>query len=231
MPTGDRVRSGSDEYVLGQPLKAGTIGLVYEAKHTVTGQQMAAKVPVPNLSAEGRQRFWQEYDVLQELANQMRGLTFTVPEVKKGTVVGRSEEVLLLEFVPERLVFTSKVLPLLEQPNGLAGEKLALEAAVQYARLLEHLHVINYTCPDRKLADLRWQPLGDSGRLIVLDWNVVEQGDAGRANDLYLFGSLWYQLLAGRYPSANMNALDDGRWRNGKISYGTRLLVIQALES
>lgn len=238
MPTGDKVRSGADEYVLERPLKAGMIGLVYEAKHAVTGQKMAVKVPVPNLSAEGRQRFWQEYDVLQALTDQMRGLTLTVPKVEKGTVVGRDEEALLLEFVPERLVFTSKVLPLLELPDGLAGEKLALAAAGQYARLLEHLHAAKYTCPDRKLADLRWQPSGDSGRLIVLDWNVVEKDNGAddaqvkerRKNDLYLFGSLWYQLLAGRYPSANMNALDDGRWRQGKISYGTRLLVIQALE-
>lgn len=237
MPTGDIVRSGSDEFLLGRPLKAGVIGLVYEAEHLVTRQKKAVKVPVPNLSAEGRQRFRQEHDVLKALAEQMRGLTLTVPKVEKGEIVGRDEEALLLEFVPESLVFTGKLLPLLEQ-GGLDGEKLALEAAGQYARLLENLHALHYTCPDRKLADLRWLPAGDTGRLIVLDWNVVEKDNSAdaaqvkerRTNDLYLFGSLWYQMLAGRYPSANMNALDNGRWRDGKISYGTRLLVIQALE-
>lgn len=230
MPTGDIVRSESGEYVLGRPLKAGMIGLVYEATHKETQQPMAVKVPVPNLSADGYKRFWQEYNVLAALAKRMTYPRLTVPQVEKGIIEARGEEVLLLEFVPEETVFTSKLLPLLEQKEGLAGEILALEAAVQYTRLLEHLHASNYTCPDRKLADLRWKPLGDSGRLIVLDWNVVEEGEAGRANDIYMFGSLWYQLLAGRYPSANMNALDDGRWRGGKISYGTRLLVIQALE-
>ncbi len=230
MPTGDIVRSESGEYVLGRPLKAGMIGLVYEATHNETQQKMAVKVPVPNLSADGHKRFWQEYDVLAALAKRMTYPRLTVPQVEKGTIAARGEEVLLLEYVPEETVFTSRLLPLLEESEGLTGEVLALEAAVQYTRLLEHLHASNYTCADRKLADLRWKSMGDSGRLIVLDWNVVEEGKAGWANDIYMFGSLWCQMLAGRYPSANMNALDDGRWRDGKISYGTRLLVIQALE-
>lgn len=223
MPTGDIIRSAGKEYVLGPPLKAGMIGIVYSAINEQ--EKVAVKVPVPNLSKEGRERFWQEHNVLNELAQNMIGKRF-VPWVAKGEFLGRGEEALLLEFVPEETVLTKKFLSLVEQ-GGLEGEKLALQAAVQYARLLEHLHSLNYTCPDRKLADIRW--LDKDERLVVLDWNVVETGTAGRANDLYLFGSLWYQLLAGRYPSPYLNPLDDSSWRDGQITYGTRRLLIEVL--
>lgn len=216
-------------YKLGPFLKAGLLGVVYPGTNLDTYQREAAvKLPAPNLNPEALARFRQEYEVLNELYRQLLPHPH-VPWVKKGSVAGKGTEAYVLQYIGEEQMLTNR-LPVPDAPY-LAREKMALQAASDYARLLVALHSLNYTCQDRKLADLRWQkddgPAG--GRLIVLDWNVVEKGAERRPEDIYLFGLLWYQLLAGRYPSNYLNPLDDALWRGGLVSYGTRRLLMNAL--
>ncbi|MEW5987490.1 MAG: hypothetical protein AB1791_12725 [Chloroflexota bacterium] len=226
MAANDIVRSLVDgrEYLLGPFLKAGLIGAVYPAVSMDSERtRVAVKLPAPGLNSEGLARFRQEDEVMEKLADKL-GQPLLIPWVQKGENKTSGGEALILQYVGEETLLAGQ-LPSPEQP--LAREVMALRAAADYARLLEALHSLNYTCQDRKLTDLRW--LDD--QLVVLDWNVVEdnRGAAGRADDLYLFAVLWYQLLAGRYPLANLNPLDDALWRDGRVSYGTRRLLVKAL--
>lgn len=220
------VRSSADnrEYLLGDFLQAGLIGAVYPGlARDGSGRKVAVKLPARNLSFEQQRRFRQESETLTQLARQFPRPPIPVPAIEDGQVVGTGQEALILEFVGEDRLLTTRL-----PEDDWQRELLLLRAGAQYARLLEGLHAINLTCQDRKLTDLRWLDQ-DGGRLVVLDWNVVEQGPAKRVDDLLLFARLWYQMLAGRYPSGNVNPMDDGLWRGGGVSFGTRRLFAQML--
>lgn len=220
-----RADSGT-AYMLGPFLKAGLIGAVYPGLATDgSGRRVAVKLPARNLSPEQQQRFMQEFSVLTALGNHFHNNSpRPVPWIEKGKVVDTGETALVMEFVGEAQLL-ARQLPDVAKP--WPREAMLLEAGRQYARLLVGLHAAGYTCQDRKLTDLRWTE-ESGGRLVVLDWNVVGGVDK-RAEDLHLFGQLWYQLLAGRYPTPDIDPLDDAQWRNGAVSYGTRRLLIKLL--
>lgn len=227
MITGDIIRTKDGRrFRMGRVLKAGLIGIVHEGFEEGTEKKVAIKTPAPNLSQDAQSRFRQEYDVLKALADKMADRLY-VPWVLQGENETSSGKALVMEYIGEDRLLTDHLPP--PETPGLKHEKMALRAAVQYARLLEFLHESDYTCQDRKLADLRWLEDGEDGRLVVLDWNVVGIGEAQRVDDIYLFGMLWYQLLAGRYPSATLNLLDDNLWRDGRITYGTRQILAKIL--
>ena len=127
------------------------------------------------------------------------------------TIAGQPQIVLLLELLePDDWKPLSEVL--MDQDNRRLPEPLAMTMAEQYAHMLDILHRGNRTCADRKLDDLRWQATvkpddltwleeGKSpGQLMVLDWNVVDEGPAGRRLDMFRFGVLWHRLLLGIEP-------------------------------
>lgn len=235
MAQGDIIQSEDGRrYRLGPYLKAGLLGIVYLATDAENGEHAAVKLPQPRLGRDQRARFQIEAVVLKAIWNASAGRRPAVPWVRAGTVPAEppAEPVsgYVLEFVGEERLL-SRQLPGISAP-GLARERMALEAAQEYARLLQTLHKLNYTCQDRKLADVRWRSeeggLGDS-RLVVLDWNVVEQGSEKQLDDLYLFGLLWYQLLSGRYAAVPLNVLDDSLWADGSVSLATRRLLAAVL--
>ena len=127
------------------------------------------------------------------------------------TIAGQPQIVLLLELLEPREWWPlSEVL--MDQDDRRLPEPLALAIAEQYAHMLDILHGANKTCADRKLDDLRWQAAvkpddptwldtdEKPGQLIVLDWNVVDEGPAGRRLDMFRFGMLWHRLLLGVEP-------------------------------
>lgn len=225
MSKGSTVRSKKgQEFLLGGFLQAGLIGAVYSGMaRDDSKRKVAVKLPARDLSSDQQRRFRQEYETLTRLARQFPSAPLPVPTIEQGEVVGTRQEALILEFVGEDRLLTTRL-----PKDDWQRELMLLRAGAQYARLLEGLHGANLTCQDRKLTDLRWlDEVG--GRLVVLDWNVVEEGPAKRADDLLLFARLWYQMLAGRYPSGNVNPIDDGLWRDGGVSFGTRRLFAQML--
>lgn len=150
---------------------------------------------------------------------------------------GLSYQVLVMEYVPAP--------PLSLMAASYEGrrlpEELALAAVEQYAQMLCILHGINLTCADRKLDDIRWREGGEDGsQLIVLDWNVVDEGPAGRPADLFRFGLLWHHLLLGIEPRFERHEAREGHawkllvrlerepgWET--LSFGTQGLLRRAM--
>jgi hypothetical protein len=226
-------------FLLGRRLGSGLLGIVYLGDSLTEDKgQVAVKTPFPDLAPAQRKRFKEEYDVLTSLAGQLDD-PLPVSHVWWGENENTGAEVLILEYAPPELFGQVREL------SGLTREELALQAAAQYARLLEALHELprsdggiekGYTCADRKPRDLRWRApeLGsfESGRLMVLDWNVVRpKNEKGVRDDVYLFGSLWYQLLTDRYARSDPPVLDDQLWTTGdvSVSIGLRYLLARAL--
>ncbi len=231
---------GDKTYRLGKYLSSGQIGTVYPAweeqkdmSDTPTREkwgspQKAIKKPNPNLDELGIKRFWAEYEVLKKVNEKWSELFPSFPspflQAEKGQMEGQGVYVLVMGFVPEEWQLST----LLLKKKGMDRETLALEAALQYARLLKVLHAAGYTCNDRKPGDLFFDE--EKSRLIVLDWNVVNDYTSAEAqNEHVIFATLWYQLLVGKNPPVVFNPLDDETWLDDKtqteISLGTRELL------
>ena len=225
MSVGARVYSRENEqaYELKELLGSGAIGGVYLG--VGADGEIAVKIPHARLPADLEQRFWQELVVLNKLWEGSRGRFF--PRAWRGTLADTGREVLCMEKVRgERLV------KLAEKSGGALDEKLALDTGLQYAQMLEVLHAADISCPDRKADDLYWD--ASTQRLTVLDWNVVKQGrdSMDPAQDLYIFGSLWYQLVTGSLPSPVDERLrrpleEHPNWE--KVSYGLQMILRKAL--
>lgn len=226
MSVGARVysRDNGQEYELTELLGSGAIGGVYRGRSR-DGGEIAVKIPHARLPADLEQRFWQELGVLNKLGERSGGRYF--PRAWRGTLADTGREVLCME-----LVRGTRLVKLAENTGGALEEKLALEAGLQYARMLEVLHGEDISCPDRKADDLYWD--ATTQRLTVLDWNVVKQGQDSMdpAQDLYIFGSLWYQLVTGSLPSPVDERLrrpleEHPNW--SKISFGLQMILRKAL--
>ncbi len=234
------VRVGSKTYRVGDYLASGQLGTVYPAWEEREGMsdtptkekwgtpQKAIKKPNPKLDESVIKRFWEESKVLEKVNQKWResfpSSPSPFPQAEKGQMEGQDVDVLVMEFVPEEWELST----LLLKKKGMDREKLALEAALQYARLLEVLHAAGYTCTDRKVGDFFFDE--KHSRLIVLDWNVVHDYKPEEVpNEHGIFATLWYQFLVGKNPPVVFNPLDDETWLDDKtqteISLGTRELL------
>lgn len=217
-------RVDEQAYDLTELLGSGAIGGVYRGRRA-DGSEIAVKIPHARLPADLEQRFWQELAVLNKVWERSDRRFF--PRAWRGTLADTGREVLCMELVRgERLV------KLAESGGGALEEKLALDAGLQYAQMLEILHEADISCPDRKADDLYWD--APTQRLTVLDWNVVKLGRESMdpAQDLYIFGSLWYQLVTGSLPSPVDERIrrpleEHPNWV--KISYGLQTILRKAL--
>lgn len=208
-------RDDGIQFIVGERLGSGLLGVVYAAT-AENGEQVAVKVPAPNLSLDQRNRFQQEYDLLQTLGGEK--LTPNVPKAWWGRDAGGRSKILLLEMVKNPLHQQ------LREMDGLEKERLAWEAGGQYAMLLRDLHNAGFTCSDRKLGDFYWDAM--ARRLIVLDWNAVRRKrDDGVIEDIQIFGGLWYQMLTQRYRPNSLDPLDNAQWNEGSVTYGSRYLL------
>lgn len=226
MSVGARVysRDNNQEYRLTALLGSGAIGGVYRGRSD-KGDEIAVKIPHARLPTDLEQRFWQELAVLNKLGERSDGRYFL--RAWRGALADSGREVLCMDLVRgERLV------KIAEGTGTALEEGLALEAGLQYARMLEILHGAEISCPDRKVDDLYWD--SEKKQLMVLDWNVIKQGrkNMDPAQDLYIFGSLWYQFMTGSLPSPVDERLRQPleahpNWP--KISYGLQTILRKAL--
>lgn len=227
MSVGARVYSRDNdhrEYELKALLGSGAIGGVYRGSSR-DGSEIAVKIPHARLPADLEQRFWQELAVLNKLGERSGGRYF--PRAWRGILADSGREVLCMT-----LVGGDRLVKIAEKNAAMLEEGLALKAGLQYARMLEILHGAEISCPDRKADDLYWDSATE--QLTVLDWNVVKQGQSNMdpAQDLYIFGSLWYQFMTGSLPSPVDERLrqpleEHPNWP--KISYGLQTILRKAL--
>lgn len=227
MSIGSKVRDERDDhYELTKQLGAGAIAAVYLGE-SAGGRKIAVKVPHNRLPTELEERFWQELGVLSRLHQAAGGKYF--PDAWRGTLNGSGRPVLCMSLVQgERLVTLAfGNLPL--QPKE--RELLGLRAGLEYAQMVGVLAREKVSCTDRKLDDLYWDKTLQ--RLMVLDWNVVEQGDKAQASaDLYVFGRLWYELLTGGLPSPVDERIRrplEGHPNWGQLSLGAQQVLRRSL--
>ena len=238
MSDNERSILGSDgkAYELGPYLGAGLLGTVYLGSRQGDNGKVAIKIPAPNLDSKNLALFDDEYQTLARIKTVYDALPGSIPNVPlayQGKLQDSTQNALILEFVGEDALLGSI---LNQQKDDLMREILALRAAQQYATLLFVLHKkVGWTCQDRKTADIRWvMPSNkrvDEGRLVVLDWNVIHKELDRIPEDIFLFGSLWYQLMVGKYPPPDPSPLDDALWRDGAVSMGARRILCNALST
>ena len=166
--------------------------------------EVAVKIARPDLDEVQRRNFDREADTLRRLneaAEKQRLHNLPFPRLVGHDPANETSlgplPIVVLEFIPGEML--SKLLAggALEPAER---SRWLLQTARQYADLLTALHAAGLTCSDRKLDDLRWQGDPQSGRLVVLDWNVVAEGEDGRPRDLEIFGQFWYELATGEQP-------------------------------
>lgn len=215
----------SGKYELTEQLGAGAIAAVYLGESA--GRKIAVKVPHSRLPTELEERFWQELGVLSRLHKAAGGKYF--PDAWRGTLNGSGRPVLCMSLVQgERLVTLAFGNPPLQPKER---ELLGLRAGLEYAQMVGVLAREKVSCTDRKLDDLYWDKTLQ--RLMVLDWNVVEQGDKAQASaDLYVFGRLWYELLTGGLPSPVDERIRrplEGHPNWGQLSLGSQQVLRRSL--
>ncbi|MGB0387737.1 MAG: hypothetical protein ACPGWR_23210 [Ardenticatenaceae bacterium] len=148
-----------------------------------------------------------------------------LPKVELGALQEEGRKALIMEPLLEH-----SLLQAFETQNSfIAREILAINAAKQYADLLQALVDSNRSCLDRKLGDLWW--VSQSEQLIVTDWNVVDQS-AHPAADIRRFGLLWFELLIGhQMPSHFQPKREDYDKVQDRVSYGVWYLIGRAVAS
>lgn len=243
------------EYRITRLLGSGFLGAVYaaQAELAIAGvasisaalpDKIAVKSPHAQLSDELRKRFWQEYDTLKRIRSSSAGAGSHVPAVWRGSLVSTGAAatgaVLCMELVQgnELTTYFEEGRDANGRPYYGLPEPLALAIGEQYAELVVALERAGISCADRKVHDLYWD--GETSRLTVLDWNVVEMASApGSApgstvsrTNIAVFGRLWFELLTGALPplpdERNRRPFDSvPAWKN--LSQGTRALVEKAL--
>lgn len=201
----------------------------------------AAKVRKPNLSDDMVRRFNEEANTLRRLQTEAarqnpQYVTYFPKPLYFNLQVDHHEAgkfaLLVLEYV-EAAEFLEQARQTYAQ-NRKKFEVICLEAARQYAEVLMVLHGAQLTSADRKVGDVRWRT---DNTLVVLDWNVVQEGETVRPLDLQKFGQLWFQFLVGQAPyfagktDRQVVVLDyrdySDRWR--ELSAGTQAILRKAL--
>lgn len=227
---GERISVNGKIYILGPYLASGLIGTVFPAWEDQDSQEnpvKAVKVPAPNLTEDLKEKFWLEFEILNNLNKKWNelhpGVPSPFPSVEKGKKVDSTSEVLVMDYIPDEEI-VSRVF--VSSQDSFEQEKKYLEAALQYVQMLTVLHQADYSCPDRKTPDVRWH----EERLVVLDWNVVKEAPLNEdiQQDYYLFGSMWYQFLTGKYAPTDLDVLNDEYW--GGLSIGTRVVLKKLLQ-
>ncbi len=111
-------------------------------------------------------------------------------------------------------------------------EREALLLTGHYLECLTALSRAGFSCWDRKFKDFFWtRPVNedDTGKLVVVDWNMAEPCTVGRMGyDLGVAGQLLYELLTGeplarRPGSAFYDPDASARWK--RVSFGAQRIV------
>ncbi|WP_459557122.1 serine/threonine protein kinase [Lacunimicrobium album] len=208
-----------DDYELIAPLGTGTVGTVYRAKNTKTGQDVALKILIPSVATnpEIAARFQREIEVLERLSH---------PNIVQYFGSGRHNGRL---YYTMEIVDGGSLKDLLNKEGRLPWQDV-IEIGWQICSALQHAHNLGIIHRDLKPANLFFTKdnrlkLGDFG--LALDMTAAAEltatgltvgtylymapeqirGERTISNktDLYALGCLMFRLLAGRPPFEGSN--------------------------
>ncbi len=199
-------------FVVGEPLGAGGMGVVYAATDTQLGRTVALKVPLPerHLDSSGRQRFLTEARSAGALDH---------PNLCSIHEVGEAEDGLLFLAMP---LYRGETLRARLERSGALPVSQAVEIARQVARGLSAAHAAGIVHRDLKPANVMLLP---DGLVKVLDFGLAKAREGsisatgsmlgtaaymapeqirsdpvdGRT-DLWALGVVLYEMVTGRKP-------------------------------
>ncbi|MBN2304409.1 MAG: hypothetical protein JXQ72_08040, partial [Anaerolineae bacterium] len=227
-PAWDQVRTVRYDSAM-KPLGYGMVGAVYRTDEADDRRQYVVKVPHDEA---GQAEFEAEYTILRDLWRKL-GDPVPVPPVAWGQRADTGGRVLVMPCYEHLLSDT--IQDLLRERDWLAAERTAVQAARDYARVMEAVRELKQSCTDRKVKDFF---LDSRGQLIIIDWNVLNPDTPDfRAAELQVFGQLWHQLLLQRIGSPPFKPFSDLLWLprertdapGGFPSVGLRLILAAAV--
>lgn len=182
----------------------GMVGAIYS---THDGRYV---VKVPHTPATLTE-FKTEYNILKSLWERYRfAERVPLPSVAWGQRDDMATDggVLVMPYYASLL--SRSIQHLLADGNWIAAEEMAVRAALDYARVMETVRMLQRSCTDRKVKDFF---LDEQGRLIIIDWNVLNPATPDfLAAELQVFGQLWHQLLLERIGSPPFKPFNDLLW-------------------
>jgi hypothetical protein len=225
-----RVTAGTQVYILAAKLlgegETARVFPAYLEGHDPSQVDCAVKLPQDERYNDYIEREYKTIKTLRESMGSSTDALLMLPQAEIGKS-SDGREALIMNPVLDRSLYN--VLEGLTEST--AREKLAIEAAKQYTRLLEAMMRSKISCLDRKLRDLWWIGKAESGHLVVTDWNVVDQGVSPIA-DIRRFGLLWYELMLGRLMKLGFQPRrEDFDTIQHKVSYGLWYTIGHAVGS
>jgi DNA-binding ferritin-like protein (Dps family) len=224
------------EYSTEAYIGRGELGAIYRGTAVSRdGLEHPVAVKVPHNQEKSREVLT-EFNILEALGAALGDPVQPAGRVALGNVNGLPVMIMPLYSNDDLLV--RKVRSRITPDNLLATEKLAVESAVHFARVMAALHrlPVPRSCTDRKIKDFYRQPDGEN---IIIDWNVLrDDTEEFRVGEIRLFGYLWHELFLERKGDPPFEPFYDLRWRSanapannrGVMSVGLRVLLARAIE-
>ncbi len=194
---------------------------------------VAVKVPH---AERGIRELEVEYNILNNIAAKTRALhpkNRAYTPIVSQWIRPDKRKVLVMPYYEDLLL--THVQKALAGQNFVEAEKLAVEAMIAFTYVMEALHMIDQTCPDRKIRDFYLK----QDDLAVIDWNVLKEHSAERlAAEMNIMGRLWHELFLGTQGTSPFAPFDDDRWQiiqqaplfGGAMSLGLRLLLTEMVD-
>src|SRR5579871_1021830 len=213
-------------YVIRAPLARGGMGVVYRAEDTTLHRDVALKVLPPDLVADDyrKRRFLQEARTASQLEHPNIGVIHEVGEADDVTFIAmeliRGER--LADVIAGGLTAVRAVELATEIAEGLARahEKGIVHRDLKPANVMVtddgHAKIIDFglakLVEDRAAGDAETIQGTHPGMIVgTMSYMSPEQARAGRIDhrsDIFSFGVMLYEMLAGRVPFAGRTAVD-----------------------
>lgn len=208
----------------------GELGAVYRGLAEPGDQVIVVKIP--HTEAKNQEAI-AEYNILRDIATTLGKADQPVGAIAQGQYDGKT--VIVMPFYENHDRLIDRVKLLISQGELLEAERLAVDAALNYAQVMHTIHSIPIpqSCTDRKIKDFYYL---SNGSHYILDWNVLRDNvEPFRVTEIKLFGYLWHELFYSSKGSAPFDPFDDYKWQTGQhpqglISVGIRVLMARAVE-
>jgi len=186
------------EGIIGAVYKTDDAHYVVKVAHTPEGDIEIGK-EYANIN-----RLWQALHAEEHVA---------LPPIALGTDV-YGHKALVQPYYKQLL--SDEVRRYLEDKRWLEAERLIVQAALDFQALMVALENEGLSCTDRKAKDFFYASAPNKPgqeRLVVIDWNVLnELNDTNRA-ELNVFGHIWHQIALQRAGVVPFRPLEEAAWQ------------------
>ena len=217
-----KTTDGLQLYNLGKVLGKGETAIVYEASLDNGSPFLQTDIAIKVAKDKSFNSYIErEHLVLQELHSSHSAGATNLPSILGIAQTSDGRKALVL-----KPILKQSLLQLISQTkNQIEREMIILDAAAQYGNLLKLITESNKSCQDKKLLDFWWVREQTRGKLVVTDWNIVNESK-NQLLDIRRFGLLWYELVVGKQMKKGLfPSREDYEIVRDRVSYGLWYLV------